>query len=289
MLQKLKTECGSAFTSRLEGMFRDIEVSKEHVNVFNGQAGNPKNSQSSPLEFAVSVLTQGIWPNYTPIEVTLPPEMTSYLVAFQKFYVGSHNGRKLQWLPNLGQCRVKANFTKGPKELTVSQLQAVVLLLFNNVDELNFMEVHAATTIELEELKRVMGSLCTPKVKVLNKTGPPNIVSSSDTFSYAPDFTSKAFRIKINAIQAQETVSFGGCFVSRFVHNPAEALSWAIFCTCYETVSFSAECVHSSVECKEATTVLDRKRNILIASLNILHALRWKILLCHGGNVRNLP
>lgn len=29
MLSKLKTECGSVFTSKLEGMFKDVKLSKE--------------------------------------------------------------------------------------------------------------------------------------------------------------------------------------------------------------------------------------------------------------------
>ena len=34
MLLKLKQECGAHFTSKLEGMFRDIEVSKDLMTSF---------------------------------------------------------------------------------------------------------------------------------------------------------------------------------------------------------------------------------------------------------------
>ncbi|XP_055346705.1 cullin-4A-like [Paramacrobiotus metropolitanus] len=203
MLQKLKTECGSAFTSRLEGMFRDIEVSKEQASSFQEQLTKWKHAG---IDVQVNVLTQGIWPNYPVVEVTLPPEMTEYLDTFKNFYLSNHNGRKLQWIHNLGQCRLSAYFPKGKKELQVSQLQAVVLLLFNNVDELGFQEIQQATSIEVEELKRVMVSLTIPKIKgVLNKSGSQTAVSVSDTFTYNDTYTAKQFRIKINQTQAQET------------------------------------------------------------------------------------
>ena len=34
MLSKLKQECGSAFTSKLEGMFKDMELSKDIMTSF---------------------------------------------------------------------------------------------------------------------------------------------------------------------------------------------------------------------------------------------------------------
>ncbi len=34
MLAKLKTECGAAFTSKLEGMFRDVDLSRDFMREF---------------------------------------------------------------------------------------------------------------------------------------------------------------------------------------------------------------------------------------------------------------
>ena len=89
MLQKLKAECGSAFTSRLEGMFRDIEGSKEQLAAFQQSPHHPSRAavpKSAPIDFAVSVLTQGIWPNYAACELILPEEMNHYLACFQQYY-----------------------------------------------------------------------------------------------------------------------------------------------------------------------------------------------------------
>jgi cullin-4 len=44
---------------------------------------------------------------------------------------------------------VKAHFPQASKELQVSLFQTLVLLLFNNADELPFEEIKAATNIEV--------------------------------------------------------------------------------------------------------------------------------------------
>lgn len=101
------------------------------------------------MDLTVNILTMGYWPTYVPNEVTLPPEMVNFQETFKKFYLGKHSGRKLQWQPSLGLCVVKAHFPQASKELQVSLFQTLVLLLFNNADELPFEEIKAATNIEV--------------------------------------------------------------------------------------------------------------------------------------------
>ena len=54
----------------------------------------------------------GYWPTYPVMEVTLPAEMVQYQDVFNKFYLGKHSGRKLQWQPTLGHCVLKAWFNQ---------------------------------------------------------------------------------------------------------------------------------------------------------------------------------
>lgn len=108
MLSKLKQECGAGFTSKLEGMFKDMELSKELMLAFKQHLMNVKSEGS--IDMSVSILTMGYWPNYQPMEVNLPPEMVQYHEIFKKFYLGKHSGRKLQWQPNLGHCVLRASF-----------------------------------------------------------------------------------------------------------------------------------------------------------------------------------
>lgn len=76
-------------------------------------ASNLQNELSaSNLDLTVSILTMGYWPTYPAMEVTLPAEMVQYQDVFNKFYLGKHSGRKLQWQPTLGHCVLKAWFNQ---------------------------------------------------------------------------------------------------------------------------------------------------------------------------------
>uniref|UniRef100_A0A3Q0S5D8 Cullin-4B n=1 Tax=Amphilophus citrinellus TaxID=61819 RepID=A0A3Q0S5D8_AMPCI len=204
MLSKLKHECGAAFTSKLEGMFKDMELSKDIMVQFKQHM----QCQNIPgnIELTVNILTMGYWPTYVPMEVHLPPEMVRLQEIFKTFYLGKHSGRKLQWQSTLGHCVLKAEFKEGKKELQVSLFQTLVLLMFNEGEEFALEEIKLATGIEDSELRRTLQSLACGKARVLTKIPKSKDVEDGDKFSCNDDFKHKLFRIKINQIQMKETV-----------------------------------------------------------------------------------
>ncbi|XP_053163130.1 cullin-4A isoform X1 [Hemicordylus capensis] len=204
MLSKLKHECGGAFTSKLEGMFKDMELSKDVMVQFKQYMQNQ--SDSGNIDLTVNILTMGYWPTYTPMDVLLPPEMVKLQEIFKAFYLGKHSGRKLQWQTSLGHAVLKAKFKEGKKEFQVSLFQTLVLLMFNDGDEFSFEEIKMATGIEDSELKRTLQSLACGKARVLNKNPRGKDVEDGDKFTFNDDFKHKLFRIKINQIQMKETV-----------------------------------------------------------------------------------
>uniref|UniRef100_A0A8C6PFJ4 Cullin-4A n=1 Tax=Nothobranchius furzeri TaxID=105023 RepID=A0A8C6PFJ4_NOTFU len=201
MLSKLKHECGAAFTSKLEGMFKDMELSKDIMIQFKQNQSEPSN-----IELTVNILTMGYWPSYTPMEVHLPSEMVKLQEVFKLFYLSKHSGRKLQWQPTLGHSVLKAEFKEGKKELQVSLFQTLVLLMFNEGEDFGMEEIRTATGIEEMELKRTLQSLACGKARVLNKNPRGKDVEDGDRFNFNNDFKHKLFRIKINQIQMKETV-----------------------------------------------------------------------------------
>lgn len=203
MLSKLKQECGGGFTCKLEGMFKDMELSKD-INITYKQH-LAASSEAGGLELSVYILTMGFWPSYPPVEVRLPVALTRQQDHFTKFYLAKHSGRKLQWQATLGHCVLRAHFTQGNKELQVSLFQALVLLLFNDGDNLSFEDIKTATNIEEGELRRTLQSLACGKARVLTKTPRGREVDDADFFAFNADFTNKLFRIKINQIQMKET------------------------------------------------------------------------------------
>lgn len=201
MLSKLKQECGGGFTSKLEGMFKDMELSKDINIAFKQHMSNI----TKDIDLTVNILTMGYWPTYPVLDVTLPPEMVQYQNVFNKFYLSKHSGRKLQWQPTLGHCVLKAHFPQGQKELQVSLFQALVLLLFNSPDTLSFEEIKQTSNIEDGELKRTLQSLACGKARVLQKIPRGRDVEENDKFQFNFEFTNKYCRIKINQIQMKET------------------------------------------------------------------------------------
>ena len=82
MLSKLKHECGPQFTAHLEGMFRDIETSKE-VNAKYMLV----NESGCFTEF--SILTKSNWPTEENVDIDalLPATLKSDKVDFEKFSI----------------------------------------------------------------------------------------------------------------------------------------------------------------------------------------------------------
>lgn len=224
VISKLKAECGSGFTQKLEGMFKDVELSRDVMSSF--RESPQARASSSDIELSVHVLTQGYWPTYPPAEVILPGDILELQKQFSSYYMSKHNGRRLQWHPYLGHCTLKANFPLGRKELAVSLLQTVVLLPFNDCDDLSYHDLQKvrlapaqngmyscgrfarsvraaelaqpadlptcvlaqATGIEEKELKVQLQSLACGKVRVLRKEPKGREVEDGDTFSFESDF-----------------------------------------------------------------------------------------------------
>ncbi|MBA0748077.1 hypothetical protein Gogos_004931 [Gossypium gossypioides] len=202
---QLKTECGSQFTNKLEGMFKDIELSKE-INESFKQSSQARTKLPSGIEMSVHVLTTGYWPTYPPMGVRLPHELNVYQDIFKEFYLSKYSGRRLMWQNSLGHCVLKADFPKGKKELAVSLFQTVVLMLFNDAQKLSFQDIKDSTGIEDKELRRTLQSLACGKVRVLQKLPKGRDVEDNDSFIFNDGFTAPLYRIKVNAIQMKETV-----------------------------------------------------------------------------------
>mmetsp|Transcript_54946 Transcript_54946/g.112192 ORF Transcript_54946/g.112192 Transcript_54946/m.112192 type:complete len:775 (+) Transcript_54946:478-2802(+) len=206
MISKLKQECGSSFTNKLEGMFKDMELSRDIMNFY--QDSSTKKGIGASSDIAVHVLTTGYWPAYPPAPLKLPKELLEHQESFEKFYLSKHHGRRLTWQNSLAHCSIKATFrpgSQGRKELLVSLYQAAILLLFNNSDVMTFEEVATAVGMEDKELRVTLQSLACSKTKILSKNPKGRDVEDGDVFTFNGKFDSKQLRIKVNSIQLKET------------------------------------------------------------------------------------
>eukprot|EP00586_Coscinodiscus_wailesii_P008700 CAMPEP_0172521086 /NCGR_PEP_ID=MMETSP1066-20121228/292377_1 /TAXON_ID=671091 /ORGANISM="Coscinodiscus wailesii, Strain CCMP2513" /LENGTH=459 /DNA_ID=CAMNT_0013303943 /DNA_START=307 /DNA_END=1686 /DNA_ORIENTATION=+ len=217
-LSKLKTECGTGYTAKMEGMFKDMDLSRDVMASFGAAActaNNKMNNTTTTGKMDVQILTTGYWPVYQQMSnIKLPTDMCDYIAKFEEYYANKYQGRRIAWQHSLGNCHVKANFIKGTKELVLSQYQAIVLILcFNNTSKQSWTikEVMKTTGIDnRDEAERILLSLAVGKegTRVLTKSSKKKnrkVVADDDTISYNKNFESRQHRIKITQIQMKET------------------------------------------------------------------------------------
>ncbi|KAK1835111.1 Cullin-4B [Podospora conica] len=206
MLTKLKSECGSQFTHNLEQMFRDQELGRDEMNAYKQWlVGTGKANR--PVDFHVSILSRAAWPTYPDVRVLIPRDVLEQANTFEGYYKTKHNGRVLYWKHALAHAVVRAHFDKGPKDLLVSALQAVVLILFNDAPGgvLSHEQIAQSTGLPPAELERTLQSLACGKARILAKHPRGRDVQPTDTFSVNRGFWDPKFRVKVNQIQLRET------------------------------------------------------------------------------------
>eukprot|EP00298_Acanthocystis_sp_HF-20_P015237 c21068_g1_i3.p1 GENE.c21068_g1_i3~~c21068_g1_i3.p1 ORF type:complete len:620 (+),score=166.68 c21068_g1_i3:532-2391(+) len=208
MILKLKVECGSNYTMKLENMFKDIQISNDLMTSFSESKFRTK---ITDFNLEVKVLTTNCWPSYPPCSIQIPAYLRAGEESFKQFYSQNHSGRCLSWIPQLGtsllEVKIFSPKSTITKELHVSAFQAVCLLLFNESKSLKFSEIHDKTQISIPELKLTLQSLACAKVRVLSKNPKGKDVDDNDSFDVDEEkiTSNKLFRIKINNIQAKET------------------------------------------------------------------------------------
>ncbi|KAK6340567.1 Cullin-3 [Orbilia brochopaga] len=208
MISKFKVEVGYSFTSKMEGMFKDMTVSQDLTSEYKKHLAN-LDSDNQNIDLDIKVLTSTFWPwsamgGENAHTCTYPEELENIRASFQRFYLRRHTGRQLTWQPQMGTADIRATFKARKYEINVGTYAMVILLQFNNpdVEYLTYDELKTLTSIPEFELIRNLQSLAVaPKTRVLIKSPMSRDVKPSDKFSYNPNFTSKALRIKIGIVK----------------------------------------------------------------------------------------
>lgn len=206
-ITKLKAECGSGFTSKMENMFKDIEVSKDVMRSFNESRYS---SELGDVNLEVKVLTAYCWPQHVFEEVLLPSNLKQCQEVFGKFYLSNHfRGRCLKWQHALSTILIEAQLEpQKKKELHLSLFQGLCVLLFNDADKLSFGQILDKTNLSEKSLRVTLQSLACGKVRVLKKEPKGREVEDHDVFSvdFEKLISNPLFRIRVNNIHAKETV-----------------------------------------------------------------------------------
>ncbi|KAI3981138.1 hypothetical protein MKX01_032278 [Papaver californicum] len=195
-LSKLKQQCGGQFTSKMEGMVNDLTLAMDLQSGFE-ECVKSTDYAHNGIDFNVTVLTTGYWPNYKAIDLNLPMEMVQCVQSFKEFYQARTRHRKLTYLYSMGSCNGLGKFQKRPVELIVSTHQAAVLMLFNSSDKLSYSEIRTQLNLTDDDIVRLLHSLSCAKYKILTKEPSTRTISQKDSFTWNAEFTDKMRRIKI--------------------------------------------------------------------------------------------
>jgi len=102
MLTKLRLVAGYAFTTKLEGMFKDMKVSRDLMIEYKKHISQSREEDDNTPELSVSILTSTYWPlSFTTGSglntCIYPPVVEKAKSSFTHFYLGRHSGRQLSW------------------------------------------------------------------------------------------------------------------------------------------------------------------------------------------------
>eukprot|EP01060_Flectonema_neradi_P012917 TRINITY_DN1970_c0_g1_i1.p1 TRINITY_DN1970_c0_g1~~TRINITY_DN1970_c0_g1_i1.p1 ORF type:complete len:764 (+),score=141.53 TRINITY_DN1970_c0_g1_i1:35-2326(+) len=203
LISKLKMRQGAPYTSRLEGMITDKNLSSELQQKFKQYL--TENSVSFGFDFSVQVLTTGFWPAFQSHTLEVPPNVKTAMDTFGKFYDARTQSRKLRWVHSLGTVTLDALFNKQKFQLQMNIFQASILLLFNLQDSYSGEDIVKALALPWDEVKKAIQSLAIGKYKLVLKQSPDGKkptkgVEETDVFSVNADFSDKSRKLKIPVV-----------------------------------------------------------------------------------------
>jgi cullin 1 len=193
MIAKLKVQCGTQFTSKMEGMLADLAVGSQQRNEFEQRM----RQVDTKLDFGVQVLTTGFWPTYKSPEVTLTGEMDKCMNVFKDWHDQKHQKRKLSWVLTQGNASVRGIFGKKSYDIQVTTLQAIALDALSGGETLSYEDLLKRLNLEESILKPLMHSLSCGKYKVITKTPAGNKINNTDKFAANAKFSSNMRKIRI--------------------------------------------------------------------------------------------
>jgi len=218
VVSKLKIKYGAQYTSKLECMLNDNNVSEEQVDEFRKYFKEMSHGTTCEnIDFGVQLLTQGNWPTYPNIPLKLPSNMQKCLDIYSALYNHKTPGRLLYNMYTLGHVIMKCSFGSKAYEITMSLLQSCVLTAFISEKEstiaqsesMSFKQLQDSMNISEEYLKRTLHSLVCGKFKILRKNASDpadekkGSIKNMDTFQINTKFTSpvRKFRIPMASLE----------------------------------------------------------------------------------------
>lgn len=139
-------------------MIEDIAASRELSKDFHDASG-----EANGMIFDAKILQTDAWPLHTCplINLKLPPALGSVIRRFSLFYAKNgyvpkrtregKKGRRLTWIHQASIGEMELTYTARPYRVLLSTYLMVILLLFQDKDELSFSEIMVKCHIQPKE------------------------------------------------------------------------------------------------------------------------------------------
>ncbi|OBA24472.1 hypothetical protein METBIDRAFT_30736 [Metschnikowia bicuspidata var. bicuspidata NRRL YB-4993] len=158
------------------------------------------------MDFSALVLEKKVWPEIPGFEtdICLPHALKLTLTEFERTHLkNDENHKVLDWRNyTLHQITLTTSFASETKELQVNLLQAIILMLFQEVNTVSFTYILHSTRMDEKILRRVLASLTTDKYPILKIHG--------DVITFNDDFKDKSGKIKLPMGREKESVVIEG-------------------------------------------------------------------------------
>eukprot|EP01012_Entosiphon_sulcatum_P020214 TRINITY_DN2519_c0_g1_i1.p1 TRINITY_DN2519_c0_g1~~TRINITY_DN2519_c0_g1_i1.p1 ORF type:complete len:732 (-),score=79.89 TRINITY_DN2519_c0_g1_i1:47-2242(-) len=208
LIRKLKDHMGGAFVRRLEAMINDVITSANSTETWARWMQGQPLCIHFPVRF--SILSGNSWPSYSvPSSIAFPVPLREVIQSFEQHYGLVHQGRRLKWMPNLGEATLTARF-KRPYEFVATTYQACILL--HLTEPLPFGHLQEITQIRKADLQAALAPL------VNNQAGRNGLVLSeakgeldkSTLLQINQDFQATRNKIRLVGVATKEERSVVG-------------------------------------------------------------------------------
>lgn len=187
LVRELETECGASYVSKLEGMCKDIDIAQDVAHEY---------ARTGELVLAPKVLTVGYWPAFPETNLVLPAALEKEKAKFEKFYVDKFQGRRLSWQHDLDRCVLRyapSDKDSRKREFDGTMAQAAVLLSFDKHNHRRLAEISKSTGLEEDDVTRVVMSLATSKVRLLD------LDDEDRDVAFDPKISHKSYLVRLPA------------------------------------------------------------------------------------------
>ncbi|CAD8076791.1 unnamed protein product [Paramecium primaurelia] len=202
LLKKLRLECGSVLTHKMETMFNDLQRSNEDSQKFRQKLSS---NLRDTIDLDILVLTSEQWPIEESQPIVVHTELFQWQQQFTQYYQSKNQKRKLTFNYGLGSVSLKATFDSNcKKDFVCSVLQATILMHFNKQRVYKVDQLIKLTNTDQEIMQSELENLILFKILIQNEE------ENSLQLNYK--FQHRSYKIKV---QPKKTQSWAICSKSK--------------------------------------------------------------------------